>query len=230
MPAATPSPWSSLSEKPVSASSAWPKVWPRLSKRALAGGLALVLADDAGLGGDRVGDRIFARGGIAGEQRRGIGLAPFEEGEIVDQAVFDDFGIAGAELARRKRVEHLRVDQDHGGLVERADQILAGAAVDRGLAADRAVDLREQGGGNLDEVAAALEDRGREADQVADHAAAQRDDMIAALDAEIEQLVGERFELGPALGRFARRAGRSPRSACRGWPGAWRDARSHSRR
>jgi hypothetical protein len=31
MPAATPSPWSSLSEKPASASSAWPKVWPRLS-------------------------------------------------------------------------------------------------------------------------------------------------------------------------------------------------------
>jgi hypothetical protein len=31
MPMATPSPWNRRSEKPVAASSAWPKVWPRLS-------------------------------------------------------------------------------------------------------------------------------------------------------------------------------------------------------
>src|SRR5579883_2571810 len=31
MPIATPSPWNSRSEKPVTASSAWPNVWPRLS-------------------------------------------------------------------------------------------------------------------------------------------------------------------------------------------------------
>src|SRR5439155_8425466 len=35
MPAATASPCSSRSEKPVSASSAWPKVWPRLSRARL---------------------------------------------------------------------------------------------------------------------------------------------------------------------------------------------------
>ena len=61
------------------------------------------------------------------------------------------------------------------------------------------IDLREQGRRDLDEAAAALEDRAGEADQIADHAAAQRDDMIAALDAELEQPVGQRLELAQLL-------------------------------
>ena len=52
--------------------------------------------------------------------------------------------------------------------MEGADEVLARRHVDRGLAADRAVDLGEQGGGDLDEAAAALEDRRGEADQIAE--------------------------------------------------------------
>ena len=89
--------------------------------------------------------------------------------------------------------------------MEGADQVLARDRVDRGLAADRAVDLGEQRGRYLDEAAAALQDRGGEPDQVADHPAAQRDDMVAAFDAESEQEVAHRLQLRPALRGLARR-------------------------
>src|SRR5436305_661418 len=84
--------------------------------------------------------------------------------------------------ARREGVEAIRVEQHRRRLVEGADQILAGRDVDPGLAADRAVDLGKQSGRNLDQAAAALEDRGGEAHKVADHAAAEGDEMIAARD------------------------------------------------
>ncbi len=49
----------------------------------------------------------------------------------------------------------------------------------------------------------APEDRGGEAREVADHAAAERQDMIAPLDTEAKQPVDRGGELRPALGLFA---------------------------
>src|SRR3546814_2252399 len=91
--------------------------------------------------------------------------------------------------------------QDQRGLMKGADKILARGHVDRGLAADAAVDLREQGRRDLDEVAAALDDAAREADEVADHAAAKSDDMVAALDTFGDQPFGEPREARPEIGR-----------------------------
>ena len=71
--------------------------------------------------------------------------------------------------------------------MERADEILAVARIDRGLAADRGIDLRQQRRRHLHDVEAAPQDRGREARKIADHAAAERDDEVVALDARIEQ-------------------------------------------
>ncbi len=51
--------------------------------------------------------------------------------------------------------------------------------------------------------AAALQDGRGEAGEVADHAAAEGDDMIAPLDAEPEQPLDQRLEVRPALGRLA---------------------------
>ena len=55
-------------------------------------------------------------------------------------------------------------------------QILARRHVDGCLAADGRVNLGEQGCRNLHELASALEDCSGKADQVADHAPAERDD------------------------------------------------------
>ena len=88
--------------------------------------------------------------------------------------------------------------------MESSDKVLACRAVDRGLAADRTVDLRQQSRRHLDEAAAALQDRAGKAGQVAHDSAAQRDDMIAAFDAFFQHPVGQALQLVPAFGAFAR--------------------------
>ena len=50
-------------------------------------------------------------------------------------------------------------------------------------------DLGQQGGRDLHEVDAALVDRRREPGEVADHAAAERDDQVAAVQLEGQQPV-----------------------------------------
>src|SRR3546814_1328762 len=130
--------------------------------------LALVGGDDARLGRNTMGNRPMPGFAVAGEQRGAVRLAPGEKDGIVDQAVFDHLGIARAQFARRQGGERRRVDQDDRRLVKGADQILAGGDVDRSLAADAAVDLREQGRRNLDGGAAALDGGARTAGEVAD--------------------------------------------------------------
>ena len=75
--------------------------------------------------------------------------------------------------------------------------------VDRGLAAHGRVDLGEQGRGHLDEGHAALVDRRGETGEIADHAAAQRDDRGIALAALLDQGVKDLIERLPALVGFA---------------------------
>ena len=60
--------------------------------------------------------------------------------------------------------------------MERADQVLAQRVVDADLAADRAVDLRQQRRRHLDDRDAAQIGRRREAGDVADDAAADGDE------------------------------------------------------
>ena len=64
--------------------------------------------------------------------------------------------------------------------MEVADEVLAGGKVDARLAADGAVDHREQRGRELVEIDAALIGGGREAGEVADDAAAEREDRAVA--------------------------------------------------
>ena len=112
-----------------------------------------------------------------------VRLQPGEEGGIAEQPVFGDLGIAGAEFALRQRVEQRGVGDHQDRLMEGADQVLAVRRIDAGLAADRGIDLRQQRGRHLHEVEAAPHARRGEAGEIADHAAAERDDQIAALDA-----------------------------------------------
>ena len=74
---------------------------------------------------------------------RVVGLQPGEERFVAEHAVFGDLGIAGAELARRQRVEHRGVGDHQHRLVKRAEQILALRRIDPGLAADGRIDLRQ---------------------------------------------------------------------------------------
>jgi hypothetical protein len=88
-------------------------------------------------------------------------------------------------------------------LVEGADHVLAERVVDRGLAADAGIDLRQQRGRHLDERHAALIRGGGKADHVADDPAAQRDQRRRTLDARAEQCVEDQVERRPVLVRLA---------------------------
>ncbi len=105
-------------------------------------GLALVARHDRGLGAARGGDGVLARS-AACENIGVIGLEPGEERFVAQHAVFGDFGIAGAELARRQRIQHRGIRDHQKRLVKRAEQILALWRIDPGLAADRRIDLRQ---------------------------------------------------------------------------------------
>ena len=175
-----------------------------IEQRAIAG-LALVARDDLGLHAAAGGDRMLARRAGAGEDVVGIGLEPGEEAGIAEQAVFGDLRIAGAELARRKGIEQRRVGDHQDRLVEGADQIFAVARIDRGLAADRGIDLGQQGGRHLDVIEAAPHRGGAKAREVAHHPAAESNDDVAALELRGDQRLAHALEHGEALGALARR-------------------------
>ena len=67
--------------------------------------------------------------------------------------------------------------------MEGADQVLALARIDTGLAADRRVDLRQKRCRYLHEIQPAPHAGRRESGEIADHAAAERDHQVVALNA-----------------------------------------------
>ena len=66
-----------------------------------------------------------------------VGFEPEKELRVIDQPVFGDFGIAGAELAVGKGIEGGKVGKDEAGLVEGAHEVFAEIGIDAGLAPDR---------------------------------------------------------------------------------------------
>jgi hypothetical protein len=131
-----------------------------------------------------------------------IGFEPGEERLVAEHAVFGDFGIAGAELARRQRIEHGGIGDHQQRLMERAEQVFPLRRIDSSLAADRRVDLRQQRSRHLDEIDAAAQDRGREPGEIADHAAAERDHQIVAFDLGRDQRFADLFEAGIGFRTF----------------------------
>ena len=168
-------------------------MWPEVQQRAAVVGLflALVVADHRGLEGAGALDRLGLRVAVAADHALAVPLAPGEERGVADQAGLGDLGVSGAQFARRQRAQRAGVGQHHARLVERADQVLAALRVDPGLAADRGIHLRQQRGRDLHERQAAQGRRRGEPRQIADHAAAQRDDRGAPLDPRLQQLVDD---------------------------------------
>ena len=68
-----------------------------------------------------------------------------EQIRIQDDAVFDDFTEPANNLPSGKRIEKPRIRPDENRLVKRSYHVLSQRVIDRGLPANRAVDLREQG-------------------------------------------------------------------------------------
>ena len=138
--------------------------------------LGLVLPHDLRLDLAATGHDSRQGARVAPQQLGQVALQPSEEPGVVDDAVFDHLGEAGAILAHGQRGQRVQVAQHEPRLVERADQVLARLQVHADFAADGAVHLGEQGGRHLHEGHAAQIGSGHESRQVAHHAAAERDD------------------------------------------------------
>ena len=114
----------------------------------------------------------------------------------------------------RKRVE---IAQHQPRLIKRADEIFAGLQIDADLAADGAVHLRQQRRRHLHKRDAAqirCRDKPR---QIADHAAAERDDEGFAFEPVRREQVVAGLNGFQTFGRFARRNhNQRRRKACRG--------------
>ena len=167
--------------------------------------LRLIGGDDARLGGAACRDGLYPRR-PPGEGVPPTPLQELEKAPIADQSIFDDLGVARAELALAERIEALRVRKHERGLMKGANKIFAARRIDPGFAADARVDLSQQRGRNLNEAYASAKSRGAKSCQVADHPAPERNDNVPALDARLDQRVGDPGEFGVRLGRFARRA------------------------
>ena len=129
-----------------------------------------------------------------------IALQPLKKGRVVDQAIFDNFGITGAQFARRKRIQRGGIRQHQTGLVECTDQVLAMGGIDAGLAADRTVDLRQQRCRHLDKADAPAH-RGRHiAGQITNYATAKCNQNITAFQPGADDLFHQRFKNRKALG------------------------------
>src|SRR5690606_33103283 len=125
----------------------------QVEQRALSG-FTLVGGDDCRLDSAAVHDRMPASGGIAVADRSAMPLQPDEEIRVADQAVLDDFGISGEQLALGQGVENAGVGEHQARLMEGPDEILAVSGIDAGLSADGTVDLSQQGRRDLHEVKA----------------------------------------------------------------------------
>ena len=120
-----------------------------------------------------------------------VRLEPGEESRVDDDAVLDDLGEPGAELARRKRAQRARVGQHGDRLMEGADHVLRARVVDGGLAADRGIDLRKQRRRHLHEIDAALVACRRVAREIADDAAAERDEATVTVEAGVDEAIDD---------------------------------------
>ena len=86
-----------------------------------------------------------------------------------------------------------------------ADEVLALRRIDAGLAADGAIDLSQERRRDLHEADAATEDARREARKVANDAAAERHDEVAAFEAKFQKAFRKDCQIAEAFCPFARR-------------------------
>src|ERR671918_433081 len=104
------------------------------------------------------------------------------EGLSCQQPGLDHLGPSILELLRRQCREELRVDDDAGRPVERPHEVLPALDVDRRLAPDRRVHLRDQSRRDGNPGDAAQEGGGVEAGEVARRAASEDHERLASLE------------------------------------------------
>ena len=135
-----------------------------------------------------------------------------------EEARLHDLGEPGRPLPQRQRLDRRRVAHDPLRLMERSDGVLGLGQVDGRLPADAGIHHPRERRRHRDPRDAPQVGRRHEPRDVGRRAAAEPDDDVAALDAEVGQARPRLPRDGHGLGRLARREGgrsRAGRSAAR---------------
>lgn len=148
-------------------------------------------------------DGIFECIEILVEDAFGVFFHVMEEFGIGDDAVFDDFGESGAQFAVGQAFEEGEIDEHGAGLMERADDVLPERMIHTGLTADAGVDLGDDSRWDLNVADAAHEGCRGESGDIADDAAAERDNDARAVESSFEKGFGEFLDAREAFVGFA---------------------------
>ena len=138
----------------------------------------------------------------AAQRRTSSASGSSQTGSPASRPVLTTSAMPVPQLRVGQRLERARVDHDPRRPVEGADEVLAAGKVDRGLAADRGVDLADERRRHRHPRDAAHVRGGHEAREVGRAAAAEGDDRAVAADA---QRAPEPLEHGQGLRVLARR-------------------------
>ena len=134
---------------------------------------------------------------------------------VADGRGLDDLRQPVAEGTLRQRVQERRVDEDRLRLIERTDEVFPPWKIYGDLAADRAVDLSQERRRHLHERHAAQVRRRREASEIPHNAAAEGQDKLTPLQAEVEHRFKHMRKLRKRLRLFPGRNGEQPRLKAR---------------
>ena len=185
VPSATASPWSQR-EYPPWASRAWPTVCPRLrsARRPASRSSSRTTRIFASMAARTTGPSApcsprASAGGVAFEAR--------EQGGVGGEGDLHDLGEPAEPLARGERVQVSQVGHHRARLVERADEVLAGGMIEAVLPPTDASTIASSVVGTCTKRTPRSRHAAAKPGEVADDAAAGRDDERVAIDARPER-------------------------------------------
>ena len=100
-------------------------------------------------------------------------IKSIEHRRITDRSVFDDLGEPLVEFTLWQATQRVGIRNHKPWLMEGSDEILTPGGIDSGLSANRAVHLRNDGGGNLNVRNTAVINGSRKTRQVTNNSAAK---------------------------------------------------------
>ena len=147
-------------------------------------------------------DGLYPRRRITGDDFPGLPVKPVKKLAVIDQAVFNHLRITGQQLSLWQAVQATDIAQNQTGLVKTANKVFAARTVDGAFAADGAVNLCQQGGGNLDKADTTLINTCGKSGKITDNSATKGDDPVLTFQPESQKLVEKIFQLGKGFCRF----------------------------
>ena len=150
-------------------------------------------------------DKMLHRRKLHGQHLLGMLFQIREKCLVINHAIFDNLTQSRRKFPARQRRKACQIDEDALRLIKRADHIFSKTVIDRHLAADAGIHLRQKTCRNLHEGHAPHIRRRDETCEVADHAAAQSDNRRLSVQPYLDGLRVSALRLRQRLRAFPRR-------------------------